>query len=259
MNTTATPRIERGATYLVVSIREEKAKFVFPPIGPGSYDIAVKEVLARGLKLPTGEQTAFLLNEVYNSNAPQFKDSSEAEFVRKNIIKDGCLRVPNINIWTPKRVENPGLYVVHDENGKGLSEKIDTNVLEDRLSGGSTERQGVRFSRDRKVAFAPLNTITAGSHIKGALAQDGAYIANYGVEGAVRLDKVDARFALNPYSFVVDHTENDQIQSLSALDRYWLHSVGLGADFISNGADGYGFVFGLAGSDLSAEGTAPKK
>ncbi len=247
MNQTQNPRIERGTTYLVVPVRKGEARFVSPAIGPGTYDSVVKEVLARKLNLPTGEHDAFLLDEVYNSEVSDFKDSQEAEFVKKNIMKNGWLWVPNVNVWTPKNVKNPGVYVVFDEKGQGRDQKIDVSRLEDQLSGGSTEK-GVKFSKDRKVSFAPLNTIKSGYHDKGTLAQDGAVIANYGFEGAEKIDNVARTFSGKPYSWIIDNTTDQPIQTLSALDRNWSDGGRLYAYFNNLGGYGYGCAFGESGS-----------
>jgi len=212
-----------------------EAVFVFPAFGPNNYDEAVRQVLANGQRLPTGEQDAFMLNESYNSADNAIKESPRTKFVRENIMHDGWLWVPQVNIWTPRKVRNPGMYSVFDENGEGLAKERSVVELEDRLNGGSTER-GVRFSTDRRVAFAPLNTITAGAHNKGTLSQDGAFIAVYGVEGAEKLDAVAKVFSLKPYSWIVDNDSDKLIQSLFALGGGRLLGDGrLSADFDSNG------------------------
>ena len=245
-------------TKLYVPVRDKEIVFGFPAFGPNTYAEAVKQVLGNGQRLPTGEQTAFMLDEAYNSNVPEVKNSARAKSVRTNIMRNGWLWVPQVNVWTPKTA-NSGMYSVYDKEGNGLGKVIDTNELEDRLSGGSIER-GVRFSQDRSVAFAPLNTIRAGTHNKGTLAQDGAYIANYGVEGAEKIDKVASGFNFNPYSWIVDNNSGNNIQSLSALLRIWLlDGDRLLAGFDSYGGGRLGYVVSVSGSDSSAEGTAPKK
>ena len=247
MSKTQTPRIERGTTYLVIPVNDNIVQFVSHASGPDTYNVVMQDVAGRGLNLATGEENAFLLDAVYNSDDQDFKNSPEAEFVRNKVIRDNWLWVPNVNVWTPRNIKNPGVYVVFDEKGEGLSKRRDINQLEEQLSGCSTER-GVRFSKDRKVAFAPLNTISSGSHNKGTLAQDGAYIANYGVEGAERLDEVAKKFTFKPYSWIVDNDSNDQIQRLSALSGDWAVDVGLGAFFDYVGGSGVGYAFGKTGS-----------
>ena len=133
------------------------------------------------------------------------------------------------------------------------SEKADKEDFEDILTKAareekekcSTER-GVRFSTDRRVAFAPLNTITAGAHNKGTLSQDGAFITVYGVEGAEKLDAVAKVFSLKPYSWIVDNDSDKLIQSLFALGGGRLLGDGrLSADFDSNGNGRGGYVLSV--------------
>lgn len=232
-----------------IPIDSGEAVFVFPAFGPNNYDAVVKQVLASRQRLPTGEQSAFMLDETYNSADEGVKKSPRTEFVRKTIMNDGWLWVPQVNIWTPRDVKNPGMYSLFDENGEGLGKERDISELEDRLSGGSTER-GVRFSQDRKVAFAPLNTITSGNHEKGKLSQDGAFIAVYRVKGAEKLDEVAKAFGRKPYSWTVDNNSNKPIQSLSALGGCGgLGAYRLYAYFYSGGADGSGYVLSVSGSN----------
>src|SRR3989344_3068345 len=255
-------RIKRPAWALeanfYVPIGDEERAFGFPAFGPKSYNAAVREALDNGQRLPTGKQTAFMLDEAYNSTNRYVQNSPEAQFVRGTIMRDGVLWVPNVNIWTPMSIRSPGLYTVFDENGQGLVKVYTTEELEDLLSKGSTER-GVRFSQDRKVAFAPLNTIKAENHDKGTLAYDGAFIANHDVEGAEKLDQVAEKFFFNPYSRIVVNTTNKPIQGLSALGGSGdLVDGRLLACFDSSGGDGCGYVVSVSGSSSSAEGTAPK-
>lgn len=241
---------------LLTPIRDVEVAFAFPIFGAGNYDIVVNQVLDAKQRLPTGEQTAFMLDDAYNSG--DIKDNPRAESVR-NIMNNGWLWVPSVNVLTPKNVKNPGMYSVFDEEGKGLSKQYDVNELEDILSGGSIER-GVRFSKDMKVAFAPQNTIRAGKHDKGTLAYDGAYIAVYGVEGAEKLDKVANNFRFNPYSWVPINNTNTNIQTLSALCRGRdLGGNRLGAVFDSGSDDWDGYVVSVSGSRPTTRGNAPKK
>src|SRR3989344_6630073 len=249
------------ANWRVPTVRGE-VTFVFPAFGPSVYGEVVNQVLSNRQRLPTGEQSAFMLDEAHNSTDKEVKQSQRTEFVRKNIIYNGWLWVPNVNVWTPRNISNPGMYVVFDENGEGLAKERSVTELEDRLSGGSTEK-GVRFSNDRKVAFSPLGLIKKEHHEKGTLSQDGAFIANYGVEGSEKLDAVAKAFLFKPYSWIVENTTDKPIHNLSALD--WgrgrdIGGYGLGASFCANGNGRGGYVLPVSGSSLSAEGAiTPKK
>lgn len=240
-------------------IPKAKAVFIFPAFGRRNYGAVVKKALANGQRLPTGEKDAFMLDEAYNSANNEVKNSLRTKFVRDDVMFNGWLWVPVVNVWTPNNTKNPGKYGVFDENGEGLERVYTTEELEDRLSSGFNER-GVRFSNDRKVSFAPRNTFNGGYHDRGTLSQDGAFISNYGVEGAEKLDKVAENFPQKPYSWIVDNNTNKPIQTLSALGRFWDRSFdGLVADFFAYGGDRDGYVLSVSGSGDSAEGTAPKK
>ena len=252
----ARPAWALGAS-LGVPIKDEEVVFNFPAFGPDNYNGVVRKVLDNRQRLPTGKQTAFMLDEAYNSTNPEVKNSPRTKFVRDTIMRDGRLWIPNVNVWTPNSIRNPGMYVVFDENGQSLAKVYTIEELEDRLSGGSTER-GVRFSRDGTVSFAPRNTIGSGNHEKGTLAYDGAFIASCGIDGAEKLDNAANGFALEPYSWIVDNNSGNNIQSLSGLCRGGNLVGRLVADFSSGGDLRLGYVVSVSGSSDSAEGTAPK-
>lgn len=245
-----------------------KSTFMFPAFGLTIYKEAVKQALASGQRLPNGEQCAFMLDEAYHSEDKGVKSSPRTKFVREDIMYNGWLWVPNVNIWTPVSDKNAGLYVVHDEKGQGLSREYTIEELEDILNsaGGSTEK-GVRFSKDRKVAFASSNLIKGfgkgddayltRDHEKGTLHEDGAFLANYDIEGAQKLDNVGEGFTFDPRSWIVVNKTGKPVQTLSALSRY-RYDGGLWADFGAYDDDGNGYVLPVSGSGNSAEGTAPQ-
>jgi hypothetical protein len=230
-----------------VSTANEEVSFNLPAFGQGAYDAVIKKVLTNKQRLPTGEQIAFMLDEAYNSKDEAVKNNPRAGFVRDDIIGNALLWVPHVNVWTPNSAENPGMYSVFDEEGEGLSRKYTIEELEDKLSGCPAERE-VRFSKDRKVAFAPLKTFASGCHGKKTLSDDGAVRAVYGIGGAEKLDNVANVFPYNPYSFVFCNNSQKLIQTLSALGRRWFSGDGLGADFLSGGIGRTGYVLSVSGS-----------
>ncbi len=269
---TRTSRIERVKrpawaleADLYVPTGDKEAAFGFPAFGPNNYSTIVRQALDNKQRLPTGEQTAFMLDEVYNSDVPGIKNSPEAQFVRDTIMKDRWLWVPVVNVWTPISDKNAGLYGVHDENGQWYSKVYTLEELEDRLSGGKTER-GVKFSQDRKIAFASGNLIAGFGeenerhHEKGTLHKDGAFLVGYDIEGAQKLDNVGKVFTYKPRSWIVVNKTDKPVQSLSTLEwsRY-LDDGRLYASFDADDDYGYGYVVSVSGSSPSAEGTAPKK
>ena len=229
-----------------VSTTDKEVVFVFPAFGPDTYNGVVKQVLANKQRLPTGEQNTFMLYEAHNFLDEEIRDNPRTKLVRENIIGNGLLLVPIVNVWTPRNIRNPGMYSIFDEDGEGLAKERSVEELEDRLSGGQTERE-VRFSEDRKVAFAPLITIGAEEYYKGKLSQDGAFVANYGVEGAEKLYEVVKVHRLKPCSWIVNNYSDKPIQTLSVLYRYW--NLGVNwflAGFDCNGG-GDGYVLSVSG------------
>jgi hypothetical protein len=223
---TLKPRIERFTkqwapeSYIHVPSLGELVSFGYPAFGPGNYQDVGSAVLKARLKLASGEQNASLLNAVYLSDDNEFKESLEANLLREYIIKNRRLWVFRRNVWTPRDAKNAGVYVQHDGKAKGMSETLRVCDLEDALSGGTTEK-GVRFSEDRKTAFAVYNTMQGGSQDSATLAKNGFVIASYDIEGAENLAKVSGTFRLNPYVSLVNNTGKNPIQSLSALGRGW--------------------------------------
>lgn len=196
----ATPKIEElnvaWRPEAKLSIPSANAVFIFPPFGPGNYTDVVNQALSSGQKLPTGEQIAFMLNEVYDCEKPHFLNE-RMSFMRNFIMDHGRLYVPVINIWTSTNdAANPGRYAVFDENGRGLTRGYTYEELEDRLSGGTTERE-VRFSEDRKVSFAPKNTYDRNCR----LWKNGLFVGTYGAEGAEKLDRINSDFNDNCSSY----------------------------------------------------------
>ena len=228
-----TPRIVRGRTELIVPHKEGELAFVHPPEGPDNYQAVGKALLARSLSIPTGEQTTSLLHGAYDSQEPEFVE------VQK-IMRDSWLWVFNRNLWTPK-----GVYVAHDDQAAGLSQELAQNDLEEVLRNG-TESNGIRFSQDGNVRFAPKETYRLGEHTPESLASDGFVVASYGVEGSKSLAEVASKFRGRPFTYGINVKEREKsIQRVSALDSdwdldYWLCVVGN-----SGGDYGDGYAFGV--------------
>mgnify|MGYP001573188626 FL=1 len=95
---------------------------------------------------------------------------------------------------------------------------LTVNELKQRLVGGKTS-QGVEFSSDGEVAFAPRGSYAFGEmEDAGKLALDGAVIAQYGVEGAKLLAEASANLRNKPKTYGVDVKEGQKpVQTVSAL------------------------------------------
>jgi hypothetical protein len=178
------------------------------------------------------------------SDDNKFKESPEANFVRNDVMQNRWLWVFNRNIWTLRNAKNAGVYVQYDGEAKGMSETLSVNDLEDALSGGTTEK-GVRFSKDRKTAFAAYNTMQGGSQDSVTLAGNGFVIASYDIEGAENLARVSKAFKLRPYVYLADNTGEKQVQGLSALIRLRYDDVRLFVYGDTFGSNREGYAFGV--------------
>ena len=115
-------KIERGLTKLI-TLHEPKGSskvFVYPSIGPNTYQNVGREILKQNYKLPEANETASLLHAAYCS---EIKDEPEFQNVRE-IMRNRWLWIFNQNLWTDK-----GLYVIEDQKIKGLSEKLTIAIL----------------------------------------------------------------------------------------------------------------------------------
>mgnify|MGYP001615773326 CR=1 FL=1 len=115
---------------------------------------------------------------------------------------------------------------------------------------------GIRFSKDRKTAFANYSAVNSGSHKKGTLAKNGFVIASYGAVGAERLDEIAKTFTINPHVYLIDNTVDKPIQSLSAFLRDWVVDVRLSVYGDMDSGGRFGYAFGVLDS---GEASAMKK
>ena len=208
MTNAKTPRSER-ATKIWVPHESSKIAFAFPSIGPANYQTVGAEILKQNQKVPTGDYTASLIHSAYCSEA-----QNELEFQNvREIMNRRWLWVFNQNLWTGK-----GVYVVQDLKAVGRSKPLDVNDLETKLKGAK-EVNGIRFSKDKLVRFAPKETYKLGKHTPETFAKDGFVIANCGVEGAEKLGEASKKIRLNkPYIDGVE-TEGEE-QRVAALGEY---------------------------------------
>lgn len=218
------------------SLRVERK--VYRNVGPSTYAETGETILNNRLKLLSAPELVSLLHQVYCSQDNEFRQHPKTEFISKKVMQDN-LWVFNRNLWTPKNAKNAGVYVQFDEQVKGMSERLQTDQLEDLLSGGSVER-GVRFSKDGKTAFAPYSSIPSGYYSEGRLTQNGFVIASYGAEGAEKLNAIAKTFTPEPYVFLVDNSSESNTQSLSTLCVNWfIKKLGVYGVWDVRGKSGY--------------------
>ena len=226
-----TPRVERGMTKLYIPYNNKEIIFLYPAVGPQTYQEVGKEILGKGQKVPHGDFSASLAYAAYCM--PDIEREPEIQHIRK-IIKGQWLWVYNNNGWTDK-----GVYVVQDEKAEGRSKPLYCKDLEKRLRDGK-EIDGVRFSADGTVRFAPKETYQLGEHTSESFAKDGFVRASVGSEGAEKLAEVSTKFKDNPMTWGLDIEERqDPEMRVSVLADYggWL---GLGGGF-GGGSGGCAF------------------
>jgi len=226
--------VVRGRIELRVYPQGDQLTFVHPPQGPHDYQTVGRGILARGLSVSTGEQTAYLVQGAYDSEEPEFKEV-------KDIMRNKWLWVFNRNLWTPS-----GVYVVHDSNAVGLNQSLTENELELMLSD-RTELNGIKFSQDGNVRFAPIETYKLGKHTPESLASDGFVVASYGINGAKALGEVAEKILSNsgrdPFIYGININKGQTPdQRVSALGSSWGElRLGVDGGYLSNGWIGCAF------------------
>ena len=203
-------RIERAQTNLIVPYNNRELVYVHPRVGPNTYIGVGSEILKQGLLVPTGDYTAPLIHSAYCDE--EVTSEPEFESVRE-IMKNRWLWVFNRNGWT-----NKGVYVSQDLEAKGLSAPLDVRELEKSLKGGR-EFNGIRFSEDGRVRFAPKELYVLGNHTPDSLSKDGFIIASFGKDGAEQIAEVSSKFKYNnPMTYGLDiEEEQNPEQRISAL------------------------------------------
>ncbi|MBS3088355.1 hypothetical protein J4402_01090 [Candidatus Pacearchaeota archaeon] len=225
------PRIET-ATKIRVPHESTEISFAFPSAGPDNYRNIGNKILSQNQKVPTGDYTASLIHSAYCSEA-----QNELEFQNvREIMKNRLLWVFNRNLWTGK-----GVYVIQDLKAVGRSQPLNSEDLEKKLKGGK-EINGIRFSKDKLVRFAPKETYRLGEHSPESFAKDGVIVANCGVEGAEKLGEASTKFRLKKPSVYGIGNEGEE-QRVAAL----YEGAGSGLDFCGSNVfgSGNGDAFGI--------------
>ncbi|MBS3079888.1 hypothetical protein J4221_00285 [Candidatus Pacearchaeota archaeon] len=117
--------------------------FGYPP--PNKYELDRKN-----FRLPSADQVVDLIYAAF------FSKRNEPNL---DLILDPCFfRIYNVNLWT-----NEGIYV--EECSSDWSERypsfnLEVGELEEKLTGGTVLSNGVRFSKDNKIRFAPRDSYT---------------------------------------------------------------------------------------------------
>mgnify|MGYP001607095984 CR=1 FL=1 len=174
--------------------------FASPAFGPNNYRDVGQEIISKKLSVPTGDYTASLLHSAYCSDV-----TNEQEFKNvRDIMRSNWLWIFDKNLWTDK-----GVYVLQDLKATGRSQPLTINNLEKALKNGK-EINGLRFSKERHVRFAPKGSYNLGDTTHEALTKDGFIIASCGAEGAEKLGEVSSQFKNKPSIFGLDIQEEQE-------------------------------------------------
>ena len=90
------PYIIRGRVEMRVPQEQGEITYIYPANGPGNYQTVGKDILEKGLAVPTGDYTAPLLHAAYCSKAQK---EPELKNVR-DVVKNNWLWVFNHNLFT---------------------------------------------------------------------------------------------------------------------------------------------------------------
>ena len=204
------PRIFRGRTEIYVPNGASEIIYVTPAVGPNTYQNVGRQIITEGLVPPTGDETALLIHQAY---AGKLKDGTELKEVR-DIVQKRFFWAFNRNLWTQS-----GMFSTTDRKAIGRSQELDEEVLDQAIKGG-LDINGVRFSQDGTVRFAPKGSYTFGEMSAEELAKDGAMIAQYGVEGAKLLAEASTTRKNKPitYGLNIQKGQTPQIH-VSTLDE----------------------------------------
>ncbi len=206
------PFKERGL--LVFS---ECEKILFSEVArPSTYCRTGNMIIQRGYEVPTGDLIAKLIPYCYFMSSPCLNEKQKdfADYI-KRILKENVFYVYNKNIWTPE-----GVYVVQDESAQGCSIDFDIEKLENIVkTGGVSTENGVAFSLDGKVRFAPKRKYKLGSHTPESWLNDSYVIASLGIEGAKKFEKIASMFNFKLKTHGLDIQEGQKpIQRVTSLN-----------------------------------------
>ena len=212
-----TPTIQRGITRINVA---GNRVFAHPFTAPNYYKGAMEELQSKNQALPSGEDFSYLLHAGY-CGPESFQAQPESQDLRSKM-NSNYFWLAQRNLWVPEKYQSAhGVFVVDDKNGVGLDKELDVGKLESSLKGGRKLKNGIRFSEDETIGFAPRATYSSGEMSSDKFAKDGFMIISNKPQGAKRLAEVASskHFQYKPYTWIVEPT-NKPIQSLSAVSVY---------------------------------------
>lgn len=182
----------------ILGPKRNTLKFDAEPSQFQGYSGAGKQLLERGLRLPTGVETAFFLEALFNSDEPRYKEVLNQIMTLSNLwIFNTVLQVSEGNSFC-------GAYFAHDSQAQGLSRILSKEDFKERLRGGKI-RKNVLIGQDGLTSYACAGTIREGPQEPSLYAQNGLIAASFLPEGAQKLEEVSTKFLEFPKSNWIRH------------------------------------------------------
>ncbi len=195
---------EEVRTELYFPHGDESLTFVHPYAGPGAFVDVMNELSKAGLKGPTAEQTAFLVDFFYDTG-------SHGSIYAKEIV--GLMNVKwlwmdNSLLWTPE-----GAYIENNPKIEGSRVyRMDESSLRERLESG-----------DKKVRFVP-HGFKLGEQSPSELEKNEFVRALAGDEGAEKLARVAGKHGGGKAYVSAFSPVERPIQRVAALGSSWSFS-----------------------------------
>mgnify|MGYP001565948669 CR=1 FL=1 len=188
------PRIVRGIiggrTEIYIPSEAGEIMYVAPAVVSKRYQVVGKRIIANGLSVPNGDETALLIHQAY---AGGLEDEAKFKGVRK-LASNRFFWIFNRNLWTDE-----GMFSIPDREAIGMNQHLDEKVLERKVRGHKAVK-GVIFGEEG-VRFAEKDSYAFGEMSPDQLAKDGAMIAQYGREGAKLLSEASATLRNKPVTY----------------------------------------------------------
>tara|TARA_Y100000034_G_C6846117_1_gene383302 strand:- start:40 stop:804 length:765 start_codon:yes stop_codon:yes gene_type:complete len=165
---------------LSVGLEDSRVTFAYPPFGEGTHSAVGRLISRNGLEFPTGDHTVELLYAAVMGP----KGDSNASYALE--IRNAMpLLLFQTNHWFKE-----GVYIEQGKTPKGMRNVSDKERLERLLEDATNLPNGIRFSRDQTIRFAPRKSYKDGELDYKEVANDGFIIASCGIGRAKKLSEL---------------------------------------------------------------------
>lgn len=234
MNEIAYSEVAPSRGWLKAKSGNREVSFAWPPFQGTHQDCYQAIAQDKELVPAEGLDLAILANGAYTQNTPKWASV-------KGNFKSNWVRTPNRILWIPKSNELAGILIERDNQGNGLSTKM--NIPKD--VNGWSNQDGIYVSPDGNTKLVPADKYNLGK----VNSKDGFLRAILTSEGAELFVKTAKDSKLVPYTWGLD------INGLTAPEQ----RVSLLGEFVGGlfliGVLGYCLAFGVS---ASGEASTPK-